>query len=1395
MSIKARPDRDLSPGENRHASRDPVFTGDHEWLFNIAEKARTATSVQDLLFDIAAATGQQLKAHRCLFNEIDVETDSEIVHRDYCRDEVSIAGRHPISGYSPITTEEMKAGRTVVNNNSRTDPRTARWFGSVYEPGRELSYVAVPMMREGKWVASLWVSDDKPREWTANEIHLLETVAERTWTAVERVRAEAALRASEAKYRSLFESIDDGFCTIEVIFDENGKSIDYQFLDVNPAFERLTGIKNAPGKRMREIAPDHEERWFEVYGEVAISGKPQKFVDQAKELNRWYDVYAFRVGEFGERTVGVLFKDVTEQKGAQDALAFLAAIIENSDDAIISKDLNGVITSWNKSAEKLFGYTSDEAVGQPVTILIPPERQAEEPRILDRIRRGEPVEHYDTVRRRKDGSSVEVSLTVSPIRDAGRIIGASKIARDISERKQTEDILNQNRAILSLAMQSGRMGVWERDIATDTVWWSEELEAIFGLQPGEFDGTEEHYFALVHEDDREKAQQEIRGAIAEQRPYSVEFRFHHADGSIRWMEGRGEAVYSEKGEPVRLYGVGIDITDRKRHDEKLLQSEKRFQGFMHHLPGLAWIKDLNGRYVFANDAAERTFGVAAGEIVGKSDAEIFSSEVAKQFRTNDETALRDPSGLQTIETVPHSDGTLHHSVVAKFPIAGPDGAPLLLGGMAIDVTEEKRAEQALRDSEEKFRLLSDTAPALIWLLDPDGQCVFVNRQFLDFAGATFDELSGTKWRRLLHRDDAPMYIDGITAAQSKRMAFQHRVRAKRRDGQWRWLDSFAQPLYGAEGEYLGHVGISPDITVAVEAEEAIRASQAAVVAAERKAAKDYQQLLERIVPLGQKLGTARDLTTIYRAVQEFACSSMECSGFFVSFYDPVEGLRLPAYVWGEGAEIEISELPPMPIASGGGPNSKAILEKRTVINDNYWEGQKDRPHVVLMENGKNPESSIVVPMMVKNSVIGTLEVQTYSSNAFDLEQAVALEMVANLAAVAIENVRLINETDAARNEAESANRTKDEFLSVLSHELRTPLNAILGWVRMYRLGIVDQDHYKQSIDVIERNANLQNGLIEDLLDVSRIISGKMRIEHEMLDVVQIAGEVAEGLRPVALNKEITLELSTGVQTLFIEGDHIRLQQAISNLVQNAVKFTPRGGSIRIAVRKSKDRAEIKVTDSGIGIEADFLPHIFERFRQADASSERSFSGLGLGLTIVRTIVELHGGNISVESEGNGKGATFTVALPLAADRANGQADTAGAVEVNERNLSGVRVLLVDDNYDNVLPLQMFLGLEGAEVATASSAAEALEKLEAEDFNLLISDIGMPEMDGFALISQLRNNTSGRNNSISAIAVTAYASSEDKKQTRSAGFQGHVSKPIDFGEVIRTIKEVLASGDR
>jgi signal transduction histidine kinase/ActR/RegA family two-component response regulator len=396
-----------------------------------------------------------------------------------------------------------------------------------------------------------------------------------------------------------------------------------------------------------------------------------------------------------------------------------------------------------------------------------------------------------------------------------------------------------------------------------------------------------------------------------------------------------------------------------------------------------------------------------------------------------------------------------------------------------------------------------------------------------------------------------------------------------------------------------------------------------------------------------------------------------------------------------------------------------------------------------------------------------------------------------------EKRQLLENERIARNEAERASQLKDEFLATLSHELRTPLNAILGWSQLILSGNMKQEDIHRGLETIERNARAQNKLIEDLLEMSSIISGKVRLDMQRLDIPGLVDAAVESVRPTAQAKGITLVKTIHRCVELISGDSNRLQQVFWNLLSNAIKFTPRGGKIEIIVKQAGSSLEIGVHDSGLGISPDFMPYVFDRFRQADASLTRHYSGLGLGLAIVKQLVELHGGTVRAESAGAGKGASFIVDLPLAAT--SDMVDTVGnelsplkQSPLTEENpsLAGLNILIVDDELDARELIKRILTRYGASVATAGSAMEGLQLLKAEKPDVLISDIGMPDEDGYQFIRAVRNLPSENGGNIPAIALTAFARSEDHIIATNAGYQGHLTKPLQpLGLVAKIIKLV------
>jgi PAS domain S-box-containing protein len=428
----------------------------------------------------------------------------------------------------------------------------------------------------------------------------------------------------------------------------------------------------------------------------------------------------------------------------------------------------------------------------------------------------------------------------------------------------------------------------------------------------------------------------------------------------------------------------------------------------------------------------------------------------------------------------------------------------------------------------------------------------------------------------------------------------------------------------------------------------------------------------------------------------------------------------------------------------------------------------------------------ISPLTSDGRIVGTLTIIE------DVTERVTRE--AELEAQIEARTRLLASEKLARGEAERANRLKDDFLATVSHELRNPLNAIMGWAHMLRLGKLTPPNAERAVETIYRNAKSQAQLVADLLDVSRIISGKLRLDMRTVDLIQIVNAAIDSIRPAADAKSIRLQTMLDPAAGPISGDADRLQQIVWNLLTNAVKFTPQGGKIQVKVQRVDAHVEIVVTDSGVGISKEFLPYVFDRFRQADASTTRIHGGLGLGLSIVHQLVDLHGGTVSVRSEGEGKGATFTITLPfvgvISTQQETEAAYTPPADEIVSLDglpsLEGLKVLVVDDEQDTRELIGEVLTECGANVIMSRSAEEAYDAVQKHTPDILISDLGMPDEDGYSLITKIRALPPEEGGRIPAAALTAYARAEDRMRVLRSGFQFHLPKPVDSAELVTVV---------
>lgn len=462
----------------------------------------------------------------------------------------------------------------------------------------------------------------------------------------------------------------------------------------------------------------------------------------------------------------------------------------------------------------------------------------------------------------------------------------------------------------------------------------------------------------------------------------------------------------------------------------------------------------------------------------------------------------------------------------------------------------------------------------------------------------------------------------------------------------------------------------------------------------------------------------------------------------------------------------------------------AIQTRKPVFAGSLEELQQKYWRSASLAADRGFASAAVLPLLVKGAPLGVLEFHFSAPVNFDDDYQALLISVAQHCTQALDRARLYEQAERARSEAEAANKLKDEFVSTVSHELRTPLNAILGWASMLKTGSVDAAVVPQAVDAIHRNASRQAKLVDDLLDFARIAGGRTALDVEPIDAPAFLRGIVESVIPLAASNQIEIQLSS-IPDARVLGDVRRLEQVFVNLLGNSLKFTPAGGHISVSGRVMGRSLEIRVADDGMGIAPEFLPYVFDRFRQGDGTSTRNHPGLGLGLSIAKQLVEAHSGSIGAESGGTGKGTAFIVTLPIDGHVAEAPRQPVAERRANEPRLDGVRVLVVDDEEDARELIGRALEDRGAHITLAANSRDAIQILDRDDIDVLLADIAMPGDDGYSLIREIRSR---RTNvaSIPAAAVTAHARDEERTRALAAGFQMHLSKPVEPGEIVRMV---------
>ncbi|MEC4814702.1 MAG: PAS domain-containing protein [Scytonema sp. PMC 1069.18] len=834
----------------------------------------------------------------------------------------------------------------------------------------------------------------------------------------------------------------------------------------------------------------------------------------------------------------------------------------------------------------------------------------------------------------------------------------------------------------------------------------------------------------------------------------------------RYWQPVNYPIFGADGEMTYIIHCLEDVTQvvrlkqqqsEQRNEEKLQQYSDRLALAFEAARMGSWVWDLQTNELTWNPYHEILFGYESGR-------SNYSYQDWRDRVHPDDLPLVEAASLSAMENqqnyeceyrVIWEDGSVHWlSALGHFQYDS-DGQPMRMLGVLYDITERKETEAALRQSEaiararaEELETFMEAVPAAVWIAhDPQCHQMTANRSAYELvrmsSGAVItatpaDEKYPFEFKIQRNGEDIPYNDLPMQKAGRTGQEVEEEIEFAFENDDVRFIYGKAVPLWNNVGEVRGVIGAFLDVTDRKRVEKALRESEERF----RLAARAVAGL---VYDWDIQTGVVQRSEGLYRLIGVHPEDDPQTLDWWKERIHPDDLSRL---------EPEVRS-----VLTGSGDRYE--YEYRVRHEDGRWIDVWDRGYLIRNRNGK----------LVR--VVGS------SSDITERKQAEA------------ERERLLARERSAREQAEVANRIKDEFLAVLSHELRSPLNPILGWSKLLQTRKFDEQTTAKALETIERNAKLQVQLIEDLLDVSRILRGKFSLDICPVDLTSTINAAIETVQLAAQTKNIQIQTEFEPGVAQVQGDAGRLQQVVWNLLSNAIKFTPSGGQVEVCLEQVNQDARIQVKDTGKGINPDFLPYVFDYFRQEDGKTTRQFGGLGLGLAIVRHITEMHGGTVCADSLGEEQGATFSISIPLMLTQSNKSQDDGINTDVSQnlRSLQGVRVLLVDDEIDTRQLIAFLLQQSGAIVTDVAAADEALATLEKYTPDILISDIGMPCVDGYMFIRQVRS-LSSKQREIPAIALTAYAGEANQEQALSAGFQKHISKPVEPEKLIQAVADLI-----
>lgn len=841
-------------------SEPPALSGKEQqaFLLKLNDALRPLSDAVEIQRVAMRLVGEFLEVDRALYNEI--RDDGETIHIEdnYVRgDFPKVTGDFAVRAFG-AAMDILRRGEVLIIEDQTTTPLKTPLERAASIALGVLASATVPLIKEGCWVANFGVLHGSPRQWTENEIGILQETAERTWAAVERARAEAASRTSEEKYHTLFDSIDEGFCVIEIIDDAAGVGIDYRFLEVNRVFERQTGLKNVTGKLCSEVTPGTESYWLENYDYVARTGEPLRVEDYHEATMRWYLAYASRVGGEGSRQVAIVFDDITERKQHErrrefllklnDALRFQAnavaiqatatEIVMNhfeadrcyyceieDDKAIIRRDaahedLPSVAGVYLLKDFPLFKAMMNGGV--PLVV--------QDSRVTDAM---------DEALKQLCVQMKIISFINIPVVKDNRYTGnlcitrsapgdwpnfEVKLAEEIAERTwaaveraKAEEALRASEARIRITVEAAQMATWDWTISTGEVFWNEQHFLLFGMAPQDRAMTSADFFNHVHPDDRAWLGATLQAAIDQRRVFQAEFRSLNEDGSKRWMSGYGRVVAEADGQAMRMSGVMFDITERKEAEEALRESETRQAIILETMAEGVVTIDCDGRFFSANAAAERILGVARSELIGQS---IYTPPY-QRFDLDGAPWGDHPLLAEIVAAGPrifHHDYVIERRdgsrvVVSRNITAMLKTAGLVLGFVSTlsDITEQKRTETALRDSEARFRAVANLVPDLLWSNDATDVIDWYNQRWLEYTGQTLEKAAAYGWLNVVHPDERAIALDNFQQALEQGEPFRQEQRLANALGEYRWFLVQATPLKDANGKILRWFGAATDI--------------------------------------------------------------------------------------------------------------------------------------------------------------------------------------------------------------------------------------------------------------------------------------------------------------------------------------------------------------------------------------------------------------------------------------------------------------------------------------------------------------------------------------------------------------------------------------------------------